>query len=70
MNLFVGLDVSQKMTAICVVDGTAQRVWRGGDWHSFVLRSENGQVRGWKRGRAVHDVVGVSGWGVDAYAGD
>ena len=29
MTLFVGLDVSQKMTAICVVDGTGQRVWRG-----------------------------------------
>ena len=29
MTLFVGLDVSQKMTAICVVDGAGRRVWRG-----------------------------------------
>ncbi|WP_207541202.1 IS110 family RNA-guided transposase [Sabulicella rubraurantiaca] len=29
MTHFVGLDVSQKVTAICVVDGTGRRVWRG-----------------------------------------
>ena len=29
MTLFVGLDVSQKMTAICVVDDAGRRVWRG-----------------------------------------
>lgn len=29
MTNFVGLDVSQKMTAICVVDGAGQRLWRG-----------------------------------------
>ena len=29
MALFVGLDVSQKTTAICVVDETGRRVWRG-----------------------------------------
>jgi hypothetical protein len=26
---FVGLDVSQKMTAICVVDNAGRKVWRG-----------------------------------------
>jgi hypothetical protein len=26
---FVGLDVSQKMTAICVVDNAGHRLWRG-----------------------------------------
>lgn len=26
---FVGLDVSQKMTAVCVVDNTGKRLWRG-----------------------------------------
>src|SRR5262245_11192941 len=29
MTLYVGLDVSQKTTAICIVDETGQRVWRG-----------------------------------------
>ena len=29
MSHFVGLDVSQKMTAICVVDKNAGRIWRG-----------------------------------------
>jgi transposase len=29
MARFVGLDVSQKLTSICVVDGTGRRVWRG-----------------------------------------
>jgi transposase len=29
MNKFVGLDVSQKMTAICVVDSAVRRVWLG-----------------------------------------
>jgi transposase len=29
MTHFVGLDVSQRMTAICVVDETGRRVWRG-----------------------------------------
>lgn len=29
MTRFVGLDVSQKLTAICVVDGTGRRLWRG-----------------------------------------
>lgn len=29
MTYYVGLDVSQKMTAICVVDGAGCRIWRG-----------------------------------------
>ncbi|MGI4792634.1 MAG: IS110 family transposase, partial [Janthinobacterium lividum] len=29
MMRFVGLDVSQKTTAVCVVDGNGARVWRG-----------------------------------------
>ena len=29
MTNFVGLDVSQKMTAICVVDNAGRRLWRG-----------------------------------------
>ena len=29
MSYFVGLDVSQKITAICVVDDTGRRLWRG-----------------------------------------
>ena len=29
MPHYVGLDVSQKMTAICVVDEQGRRIWRG-----------------------------------------
>lgn len=29
MTRFIGLDVSQKLTAVCVVDETGRRVWRG-----------------------------------------
>jgi len=29
MTRFVGLDVSQKITAICVVNDTGRRLWRG-----------------------------------------
>ena len=29
MTCFVGLDVSQKMTAICVVDNAGHTLWRG-----------------------------------------
>src|SRR5262245_48986808 len=29
MTLYVGLDVSQKTTAICIVDDGGQRIWRG-----------------------------------------
>ena len=29
MTDYVGLDVSQKLTAICVVDDVGRRLWRG-----------------------------------------
>ena len=29
MKHFVGLDVSMKETAVCVVDGSGQRIWEG-----------------------------------------
>ena len=29
MTCFVGLDISQKMKAICVVDHAGRRLWRG-----------------------------------------
>jgi transposase len=29
MSYFVGLDVSQKTTVICVVDASGARIWRG-----------------------------------------
>ena len=29
MTRYVGLDVSQKVTAICVVDDCGRRLWRG-----------------------------------------
>ena len=29
MTRFVGLDVSQKLTSICIVDETGRRLWRG-----------------------------------------
>ena len=29
MARFVGLDVSQKLTSICVVDDAGRRLWRG-----------------------------------------
>jgi transposase len=29
MTLYAGLDVSQKLTSICVVDDTGRRLWRG-----------------------------------------
>jgi len=29
MTRYVGLDVSQKVTAICVVDDSGRRLWRG-----------------------------------------
>jgi transposase len=29
MMRFVGLDISQKTTAVCVVDGDGTRLWRG-----------------------------------------
>jgi transposase len=29
MTHFVGLDVSQKMTAMCIIDNAGRRFWRG-----------------------------------------
>ncbi len=29
MTLYVGLDVSQKTTSICIVDDGGRRIWRG-----------------------------------------
>jgi transposase len=29
MTHYVGLDVSQKLTTICIVDATGRRLWRG-----------------------------------------
>jgi transposase len=29
MTHYIGLDVSQKLTAICIVDDTGRRLWRG-----------------------------------------
>ena len=29
MTRYVGLDVSQRMTAICIVDEAGHRLWRG-----------------------------------------
>ena len=29
MTHYIGLDVSQKLTAICIVDSTGRRLWRG-----------------------------------------
>jgi transposase len=29
MTYYIGLDVSQKMTAICIVDSSGRRLWRG-----------------------------------------
>ena len=29
MTNYVGLDVSQKLTTICIVDDTGRRLWRG-----------------------------------------
>ena len=29
MARFVGLDVSQKLTSVCIVDDTGRRIWRG-----------------------------------------
>jgi transposase len=29
MQLFVGMDVSQRLTHLCVVDAAGKRIWRG-----------------------------------------
>ena len=49
MTQFVGLDVSQKLTAICVVDETDRRLWRG------QCATDPGQIERMARGRAGED---------------
>ena len=46
MTRFVGLDVSQKLTAICVVDETGRRLWRG------QCATDPGQIEQTVRGHA------------------
>ncbi len=46
MTRFVGLDVSQKLTAICVVDETGRRLWRG------QCATDPGQIERTVRGHA------------------
>ena len=54
MTRFVGLDVSQKMTAICVVDETGRRLWRG------QCGTDPGQIEWMARGHAGEDAkIGV-----------
>src|ERR1700710_613374 len=54
MTRFVGLDVSQKLTAICVVDETGRRLWRG------QCATDPGQIERAVRGHAGEDArIGV-----------
>ena len=54
MARFVGLDVSQKLTAICVVDETGRRLWRGG------CATDPGQIERMVKGHAGEDArIGV-----------
>ncbi|HJN25896.1 MAG TPA: hypothetical protein QGG18_09475 [Rhodospirillales bacterium] len=42
MKYYVGLDVSHKQTAICVIEGSGAGVWRGSvDTHANVLNGAN-----------------------------
>jgi len=54
MTRFVGLDVSQKLTAVCVVDETGRRLWRGR------CATDPGQIERTVRGQAGEDArIGV-----------
>ncbi len=54
MTRFVGLDVSQKLTAICVVDETGRRLWRG------QCVTDPGQIERAVRGHAGKDArIGI-----------
>jgi transposase len=54
MIRFVGLDVSQKLTAICIVDETGRRLWRG------QCATDPGQIERMVRGHAGENAnVGV-----------
>ena len=49
MTRCVWLDVSQKLTAICVVDETGRRLWRGG------CTTDPGQIERMVKGHAGED---------------
>ena len=54
MTRFVGLDVSHKLTAICIVDETGRRLWRG------QCATSPGQIERMVRGHAGEDaMIGV-----------
>ena len=54
MTRFVGLDVSQKLTAICVVDETGRRLWRG------QCATDPGQIERTVKGHAGEDAgIGI-----------
>jgi len=54
MTRFVGLDVSQKLTAICIVDETGRRLWRG------QCATDPGQIERLVRGHTGEDAsIGV-----------
>ena len=54
MTRFVGLDVSQKLTALCVVDETGRRLWRG------QCGTDPGQIERMVRGHAGGDArIGI-----------
>ncbi len=54
MTRFVGLDVSQKLTAICIVDETGRRLWRG------QCTTDPGQVERMVRAHAGEDArIGI-----------
>jgi transposase len=60
MARFVGLDVSQKLTAICVVDETGRRLWRG------QCATDPAQIERLVRGHAGQDAsVGIETGPID-----
>jgi hypothetical protein len=72
MTRFVGLDVSPKVTALCVIDNTGRRLWRGqcpsvpGASKKSHLpmsapqwrRIAFGSTKCWHTGVAIHDLSG------------
>jgi transposase len=64
MACYVGLDVSQRMTAICVVDEVGHRLWRG------QCRSAPSEIEATVRRHAGEDAqIGVETGPNDAMAG-
>ena len=64
MTRFVGLDISQKLTATCVVDETGRRLWHG------QCATDSGQIERMVRGHAGGDArIGVETGPHDAEAG-